>query len=170
MEEVTWPYERSMDPQLTTSVLGIACGRVKGLGLVDVRGHKLAVSISSDGRIRVYSLAALDTPSAEQKVMALDPIAAYDTRGSRLTCLTVVSVQRRKGGATQGREDEEEQDGSSSNDEEESEPESDADGTTSLLQRPAPTTFVRVGQNGGNGEAGQSGQSDDEDEEWTGFS
>ena len=44
-------------------------------------------TISSDGKVRLYDLAALPA-SAEEKTQ-LEPVAEYDTKGTRLTCLAV---------------------------------------------------------------------------------
>lgn len=47
----------------------------------------IVCTISSDGKIFVYDLAALPTETEEK--MQLHPVAEYDTKGTRLTCLTV---------------------------------------------------------------------------------
>ena len=54
----------------------------------DVRATTTIVcTISSDGMIFVYDLAALPTETSEK--LQLHPVAEYDTKGTRLTCLTV---------------------------------------------------------------------------------
>ena len=47
----------------------------------------LASTISSDGRIRVYDLAAV--PSNPGEPAELEPRAVYDSKGSRLTCMAM---------------------------------------------------------------------------------
>ena len=49
-------------------------------------------TISSDGKVRLYDLSALPASSSleEGKTMPqLEPVAEYDTKGTRLTCLTL---------------------------------------------------------------------------------
>lgn len=85
----------------------------------------ILASASSDGLIHVYDLAALPLPlpsssssSSSEKVTIVDPVAKYDTKGTRLTCLTLAASvppppppTEEVGGFTgvkRGREDEEE--------------------------------------------------------------
>ncbi|KAJ7483167.1 WD40-repeat-containing domain protein [Mycena latifolia] len=50
----------------------------------------LACTVSSDGRILVYDLAALPSPADEGgAVREIAPVAAYDSKGTRLTCVTL---------------------------------------------------------------------------------
>jgi protein MAK11 len=54
----------------------------------------ILASASSDGKIHVYDLAQLSTDivsrlKGEGPVQQLAPIALYDTKGTRLTCLTL---------------------------------------------------------------------------------
>jgi protein MAK11 len=61
----------------------------------------ILASASSDGRIHVYDLASLPQPpilanlSTSQTLpkSTLDPIAVYDTKGTRLTCLTLAASE-----------------------------------------------------------------------------
>jgi protein MAK11 len=48
----------------------------------------IVCTISSDGKIFVYDLAALPASSSSSKIQ-LSPKAEYDTKGTRLTCVTV---------------------------------------------------------------------------------
>jgi protein MAK11 len=57
----------------------------------------IVCTISSDGKIFVYDLATL--PAETKEKMQLHPVAEYDTRGTRLTCLTVAEG-RSAGGST----------------------------------------------------------------------
>lgn len=43
---------------------------------------------SSDGRVRIYDIAVLPT-EVPVEITQLEPVAEYDTKGSRLTCMTV---------------------------------------------------------------------------------
>lgn len=59
----------------------------------------ILASASSDGKIHVYDLASLpqpplltDLPVSPPK-STLDPIAVYDTKGTRLTCLTLAGSE-----------------------------------------------------------------------------
>ncbi len=47
----------------------------------------IVCTASSDGKIHVYDLAALDKTS--QKVQEIEPVAVYDSKGTRLTCIAV---------------------------------------------------------------------------------
>ena len=57
----------------------------------------IVCTISSDGKIFVYDLAAL--PAKMEEKLQLHPVAEYDTKGTRLTCLTVAEG-RSAGGST----------------------------------------------------------------------
>lgn len=49
----------------------------------------LVSTISSDGKVRVYDLAAIATESPSGELLEISPVAEYDTKGSRLTCMTM---------------------------------------------------------------------------------
>lgn len=68
--------------------------RVKAISVVTVLGQQLATTASSDGTIKVYSLAGLSTliSSGVVGLEEFKPIASFDTKGSRLTCLAAVAV------------------------------------------------------------------------------
>jgi protein MAK11 len=64
-------------------------------------------TISSDGKIFVYDLAALPAETTEK--LQLHPVAEYDTKGTRLTCLTVAEGRSTiVNGKRKGREEESE--------------------------------------------------------------
>ena len=69
----------------------------------------IVCTISSDGKIFVYDLAAL--PAEAKEILQLHAVAEYDTKGTRLTCLTVAEG-RSAGGSTvvNGKRKEREQD------------------------------------------------------------
>ena len=85
--------------------------RVKSVTVVNVLNQHLVVSISSDGKINVYPLpirkstTSTNTSTQEQvgipvnpkegeeeDIQSIHPISSFDTKGSRLTCLSVVAV------------------------------------------------------------------------------
>ncbi|KAI0332690.1 WD40 repeat-like protein [Cubamyces sp. BRFM 1775] len=85
----------------------------------------LVCTISSDGKVRLFDLAALPT-SSEMKI-ELQPVTEYDTKGTRLTCLTLADGESGPGSAVPGkrkRDDDEDEDDSG----EENEAEWDVDG------------------------------------------
>ena len=107
----------------------------------------LVCTISSDGKVRLYDLAAL--PASSQEKTQLQPVTEYDTKGTRLTCLTVGDgdvvaapatngKRKREAGAdAEGDEDEEDEEeelsshgeaNSASEDEEEDEEEQEGEG------------------------------------------
>ncbi|KAG6879939.1 hypothetical protein C0992_009297 [Termitomyces sp. T32_za158] len=49
----------------------------------------IACTVSSDGFVHVYDLAMVPPPSASEEVVEIAPVAVYDTKGTRLTCLTL---------------------------------------------------------------------------------
>lgn len=59
----------------------------------------IVATISSDGKILVFDLASLpnEIPEATAEVVSINAIGEYDTKGSRLTCLSLA-----EGGAVDG--------------------------------------------------------------------
>lgn len=49
----------------------------------------IVCTISSDGKIFVYDMASLPEPSSSSSKIEITPKAEYDTKGTRLTCVTV---------------------------------------------------------------------------------
>jgi protein MAK11 len=49
----------------------------------------IVCTISSDGKIFVYDMASLPEPSSSSSKIEIIPKAEYDTKGTRLTCVTV---------------------------------------------------------------------------------
>lgn len=77
----------------------LICFRVKAVNIIMVAlpsispstptsSTTLACTISSDGCIRTFDLAPILSSKADNAI-ELQAIAEYDTKGSRLTCLTV---------------------------------------------------------------------------------
>lgn len=112
----------------------IVSNRVKMIDLLEVAYPSLPTptsasstlvlsSISSDGKINLYDLAALSTivssPNADGTPVEIAPSASHDTDGSRLTCLCVIGLAF--GGAKPEADgDDEEEEDSEDGDEEES--------------------------------------------------
>ena len=55
------------------------------------RSTTILSSVSSDGTINVYDLSHLPprNPSEEIDIVELSPVVTYDSKGSRLTCVTL---------------------------------------------------------------------------------
>jgi len=46
-------------------------------------------AVSSDGTINVYDLSLLPPPAPTETTPEISPVITYDTKGSRLTCVTL---------------------------------------------------------------------------------
>ncbi|KAJ7780239.1 WD40-repeat-containing domain protein [Mycena maculata] len=92
-------YEISTDPDTPPRIIAEMTGHAKRVKAVDTlrialpagaprKTTTVVCTVSSDGRIHVYDLAALPaaTPSS---VLEIAPVAAYDSKGTRLTCVTL---------------------------------------------------------------------------------
>lgn len=105
-------YQVSEDPKEAPSIIGEMVGhsnRVKAVETLEIAvppmegGRKsttIVCTVSSDGKIFVYDLACL--PAEGKDGLQLQPVAEYDTKGTRLTCLTV-SEGREKNESDSGR-------------------------------------------------------------------
>jgi protein MAK11 len=92
----------------------------------------LLSTISSDGKIHIYDLYSLpsvatdSSPMPKEQVVGIEPLAAYDSKGTRLTCLTLAddftssegTTEEEQGGKRK-RADGSEEDGESGENEEE---------------------------------------------------
>ena len=62
---------------------------MKALDVLVSQGSTFVATVSSDGRIHLYDLGnLLDAPASNEPQEVL-PTAAYDTKASRLTCVTI---------------------------------------------------------------------------------
>jgi protein MAK11 len=52
-----------------------------------------ATTVSSDGQIHLYDLIAATDVSNVTEPLNAAPIAVYDTKGSRLTCVTITETE-----------------------------------------------------------------------------
>jgi protein MAK11 len=79
------------------TVLIMYCVRVKAVDTITVSiphtssTTTLVTTISSDGKILVYDLGSLpsNVPEETAEISTISSIGEYDTKGSRLTCLTL---------------------------------------------------------------------------------
>ncbi|KAJ3836941.1 WD40-repeat-containing domain protein [Lentinula raphanica] len=68
-------------------------------------------TVSSDGRINVYDLADLPSSSSQKSTIhELQPVATYDTKGTRLTCVTLGEGESENQGSTGKRSRDQEED------------------------------------------------------------
>ncbi|KAH9893158.1 WD40 repeat-like protein [Cubamyces lactineus] len=93
----------------------------------------LVCTISSDGKVRLFDLAAL--PASSETKVELQPVAEYDTKGTRLTCLALADGNSGAGSTVNGKrkrdDDEGDDEGEDEDDDdsgEENEAEWDVDG------------------------------------------
>lgn len=127
---------------------------------IDSRTSTTVVStISSDGKIRLYDLAVVPTAGQSAEIPDIEPVAEYDTKGSRLTCMSLAdgevvlppsSNKRKREGV-----DEERGEGlEAENDDEEWVPPNDSDEAT-----------ADEAENEGEGEVEAEEEAEDEEEE-----
>lgn len=96
----------------------------------------LICTISSDGGIHLYDLAAVAQDTTKGERLQLEPVAQYDTKGTRLTCLALAGSDvgeldavngKRKRQGDEIEQDEAESDDWDSEQEEEGEDDDEAD-------------------------------------------
>ncbi|KAI0831978.1 WD40 repeat-like protein [Trametes gibbosa] len=88
------PKDHTKVPTIVADMVGHA-NRVKAIDTIRIAlppGSRreftsLVCTISSDGKVRLFDLAALPV-SSEEKTL-LEPVTEYDTKGTRLTCLAL---------------------------------------------------------------------------------
>ncbi|SJL13723.1 uncharacterized protein ARMOST_17171 [Armillaria ostoyae] len=90
-------YDVSNDPEKPPTIVGLMVGhenRVKAVQTLSIAlpaskrtSTTIVCTASSDGKIHVYDLAGLDKTS--EKVQEIEPVAVYDSKGTRLTCIAV---------------------------------------------------------------------------------
>ncbi|KAJ7860461.1 WD40-repeat-containing domain protein [Mycena olivaceomarginata] len=120
-------YELSTDPEKPPRVIAEMTGhanRVKAIATLPIAlppasgraSTTVVCTASSDGKIHVYDLAALPA-QAGSTVLEMTPVAEYDSKGTRLTCVTLADGDVEESGAVNGKrkraadeEDEEEED------------------------------------------------------------
>ena len=66
----------------------------------------IACTVSSDGNVKLYDIAAIpDQPSTEtpQKTKEIEPLTTYDSKGTRLTCVTLADGDMDINGTVNGK-------------------------------------------------------------------
>lgn len=66
----------------------------------------IVTTVSSDGKIRVYDMYSI--PATSESVVEIQPVAEYDTKGTRLTCVTVADSNIASGKPANGKRKHEE--------------------------------------------------------------
>ncbi|PCH44568.1 WD40 repeat-like protein [Wolfiporia cocos MD-104 SS10] len=104
------PSDRTIVPPVVAEMVGHT-NRVKAvetlaIALPSASGSTqssttIISTISSDGKIRLYDMAAL--PESNKEKLQLDPVAEYDTKGSRLTCLAMADGEAVNPAAVNGK-------------------------------------------------------------------
>ncbi|KAJ8079558.1 Protein mak11 [Marasmius tenuissimus] len=123
------PTDQDHPPQIIGKMVGHS-NRIKAIETLSVsipprdenstppKSTVIVSTVSSDGMIHVYDLAGL--PADRKEVVELSPAAQYDTKGTRLTCVTLasddapstpVSVGKRKRDDDENEDDENENEG-----------------------------------------------------------
>lgn len=82
----------------------MSLGSVKAIDTLVSQGSTFVATASSDGRINLYDVGNLLGSPASSEPQAILPMAFYDTKASRLTCVTITeggensveSILRRK--------------------------------------------------------------------------
>ncbi|KAL4062558.1 WD40-repeat-containing domain protein [Scleroderma yunnanense] len=91
-------YQVPEDPEETPSIIAEMVGhsnRVKAVEILEIAvpprtnstSTTIVCTVSSDGKIFVYDLAGL--PADAKDRVQLQPVSEYDTKGTRLTCVTI---------------------------------------------------------------------------------
>ncbi|KAH9926918.1 WD40-repeat-containing domain protein [Fomitopsis serialis] len=90
-------YDLPSDPEKAPSIIAEMVGhsnRVKAIEILAIAlpssnrpSTTIVSTISSDGKIHIYDLA--DLPATPEQKLQLTPVAEYDTKGCRLTCLAL---------------------------------------------------------------------------------
>ena len=115
------------------------CYRIKAVQTIEIAlpsssnrtSTIIACTVSSDGNINLYDIATIpDQPStdAPQKIKQIEPLSTYDSKGTRLTCVTLADGDMDIGGTANGkrkRENDEDGNGNEDGDEHEHQHESD---------------------------------------------
>ncbi|KAH9940771.1 WD40 repeat-like protein [Epithele typhae] len=90
----TVPDDRTQIPAVIAEMVGHS-NRVKAVDAIRIslpegssrESTTVVCTVSSDGKVRLYDLALVPETSVE--TIQLDPLAEYDTKGTRLTCVTL---------------------------------------------------------------------------------
>ncbi|KAI0322778.1 WD40-repeat-containing domain protein [Amylostereum chailletii] len=99
--------EANKPPRSVASFVGHS-NRVKALdtlriALPDSKSTTILATISSDGWVHVYDISALPALSSDPKQAEIEPVAKYNTKGTRLTCVTLADGDADAGGEIAGK-------------------------------------------------------------------
>ncbi|KAJ7623718.1 WD40-repeat-containing domain protein, partial [Roridomyces roridus] len=125
-------YEISNDPDTPPRIVAEMTGhdnRVKALETLSIAlppasgrpSTTIVCTVSSDGNIRLFDLAALPAQRSSE-VLEIKPVVEYDTKGTRLTCVTLADGDAAGGEQLNGkrkRDEEEEEQSAGEEDEDE---------------------------------------------------
>ena len=103
------------------------CYRIKavqtiGIALPSSSGRTstiIACTVSSDGNVNIYDIAEIpDKPSTDtpQEVKQIEPLTTYDSKGTRLTCVTLADGDMGIDGTVNGKRKRENEDGNGDED------------------------------------------------------
>ncbi|CDO68795.1 hypothetical protein BN946_scf184805.g4 [Trametes cinnabarina] len=101
------PKDRTKEPTIIADMLGHNNRR---------KSTTVVCTISSDGKVRLFDLAKL--PASSESKIELHPIAEYDTKGTRLTCVTLADGDLALKSVSSGKRKREEDQESEESDEE----------------------------------------------------
>ncbi|KAF8892163.1 WD40-repeat-containing domain protein [Infundibulicybe gibba] len=94
-------YDVSNDPEKIPIIIAYMIGhsnRVKAVQTLEIAlpnffpNHKtttIVCTVSSDGKIHIYDMAALSPSPTNNSIDEITPVAEYDSKGTRLTCVTL---------------------------------------------------------------------------------
>ncbi|KAI9062766.1 WD40 repeat-like protein [Trametes sanguinea] len=107
------PKDHSKAPTIIAEMIGHN-NRVKAVDTIRValpegasrQSTTVICTISSDGKVRLFDLAAL--PASSESKTELHPVAEYDTKGTRLTCVTLADGELDAQSAANGKRKREE--------------------------------------------------------------
>ncbi|KAF8238138.1 WD40 repeat-like protein [Tricholoma matsutake] len=125
-------YDISNEPEKIPSVIALMTGhsnRVKAVQTLDIAlpsspaglaSTTIVCTVSSDGKIHLYDMATVPEHTGTTKIVELNPIAEYDSKGTRLTCVALadgeaveppVNGKRKRGEEDASASEDEDEDG-----------------------------------------------------------
>ena len=85
-----------------------------GIGLPSSSGRTstiIACTVSSDGNVNLYDIAAIPDEPSTDTIKQIEPLTTYDSKGTRLTCVTLADGDMDTGGTVNGKRKRENEDG-----------------------------------------------------------
>ena len=77
-----------------------------GIGLPSSSGRTstiIACTVSSDGNVNLYDIAAIPDEPLTDTIKQIEPLTTYDSKGTRLTCVTLADGDMDTGGVVNGK-------------------------------------------------------------------